>query len=120
MVGECPTHEKLGMMTTFEEYAQTWDEEDWKSYDEQLPAHPNLGRTTWTPQQIKALSDTHDKHHFNCKKCRSLLGSNDDSDKCDHQNCKGECYLQCYCPTGRQTMTAWLNACQEYTWQSNI
>ena len=106
---------------TLEEYQATWGEEDWKHYNEQLPEYPNLGRTTWTREQVEALSEAHDAHLAGCEECQQKLDESINTvDNCDHESCNGECYLISYCPIGRGTMNAWLDAGQEYSWQPDF
>ena len=93
------------------------NEVDRKAYESLLPNHPNLGLTTWTPAQVKALDKAHDEHIDYCEECLA----EDTPEPEDHSHCYANpneaCFLTDYCPAGKKTFRAWLDADLEYRWQ---
>jgi hypothetical protein len=90
---------------------------------EQLKEHPMLGQTTWTATQIEVLDKAHDDHHMSCEECTKGIAVDcpepESHDEC-LENPDHACYLTGYCPTGKETFKAWLNASHEYSWQEDF
>ena len=93
------------------------------SWREQLEHHPKLGQTTWTQEEIDLLDKAHDEHIYSCEECQAGLAVEcpepESHDACledpDHA-----CYLTGYCSAGEKTLTAWLDASHEYSWQEDF
>ena len=93
------------------------------SWREQLDYHPELGQTTWTAKQVEVLDQEHEDHYDSCDECQEGLAV-DCPDPESHEKCLEDpdhaCYLEGYCPIGRKTQTAFLNAEHEYSWQQDF
>ncbi len=83
-----------------------------------LDEHPDLGRTTWTREQIQALELVADMHTEDCEECEEKFARvpgflTDDWEKFDWGDFE-------YCPIGETLMAAALDADLEWSWQPDF
>lgn len=83
-----------------------------KSWYEQLEDYPNLGRTSWKPSQIFEFEKLADEHVSVCDECQEALNNfSGEEDKVE---------TIAYCPEGEKLENRLIDACHEYSWQSDF
>lgn len=76
---------------------------------ELLPDHPELGRTKWTWELLKAAEQSVEAHLDDCGECQKALEDTPPQDG-----------LSYYCPVGESLSTAASNISLEYSWQPDF
>lgn len=74
-----------------------------------LKDYPDLGRTTWTWEQLDAFEREADGHIDDCDECQKALESTPPDDDSPY-----------YCPVGESLTERYGDASLEYSWQPDF